>query len=379
MKYILSTIVSIVILSLNSCTIDEKTVPNTNMSILAFVVADNDLDDHSLYVERDLISGLKGCPAGTEIIIYMDRLDKLPTLKRYTLTKDGKVGINNIKEYPEQCSTSPLVFSSVLSDMRSNVSGKRFGLIYWSHGSGWLQNENNKEKITRAIGMDGGVSMDVVDMANIISSVGTAAFTVLDACFMGCAPVAYEMRNVTDYLIASPTNLPGVGFCYSYMLPDLLECTEESLARSLEIFKETNKTNVYDDSASFAIASVIKCCEMDSLAVCMHDLVRKGRDTLNINGIQSFDFDPIHLYYDLKEYSYAISFDDDCFDRFERQLDRAVIKNVYTSQIWSMDQSGLVSKPITAFCGMSDYIPGSANGYYDRVYQQTSWYGKVYE
>ena len=379
MKIVKIVLFAAVVLLLDSCITDDRTIPNKDMSVLAYIVADNDLDDHAAYAENDLISGLKECPTGTELIIYMDRLNQSPTLKKYTLTDNGKVGINKIKEYPEQCSTSPSVFGSVLSDMRTHVSGKRYGLVYWSHGSGWLPAENDVRNATRAIGMDCGVSMDIVDMAESIERVGVAAFTVLDACFMGCAPVAYELRNVTDYLIVSPASLPGTGFCYNKMLPDLLECTEQSLSRSLDIFAELNETNLYGDSASFAIASVIKCDKIDNLACSMHDVLLCSKGTVNAIGIQSFDFDNPHLYYDLEEYVDSIAIDRSSLSDFREQLKDVVVKAVSTSKIWSMNRSGLISKPVKNFCGLSTFIPGSANAYYNRAFTRTSWYSRVYE
>ena len=362
-----------------SCTTDDDTLPNQEMSIMAFIVADNDLDDHALYIEKDLISGLKSCPLGTEIVIYMDRLNQSPTLKRYTLTNDGKVGVNNIKTYSEQCSTSPSVFSSVLSDMRSIISGKRYGLIYWSHGSGWLPNEKSNSSATRAIGMDNGVSMDIIDMAKSMSKIDAASFMVLDACFMGCAPVAFELRDVMDYLIASPAELPGVGFCYSKMLPDLVKCTEQSLSNSLDLFVEANKTNVYGDSASFAIASVIKCNEMENLVRLMHEVVLSSKDAINTDEMQSFDFKTPHLYYDLGEYADSIAVDQSALSSLKVQLDKAIVKTVFTPTIWSMNQSGLISKPITIYSGLSTFIPGVTNVYYDHAFTKTSWYKEVYE
>ena len=361
------------------CSYDERTEPNREMSILAFIVADNDLDDHALYIEQDIIKGLKSCPCGTEVVLYMDRLNTEPTIKKYTLTNDGKIGVNNIKTYPEQCSTSPQVFSNVLSEMRRNSSGKRYSLIYWSHGSGWLPASGSTKTSTRAIGMDQGVSMNIYDMANSIQSIEPAALIVLDACYMGCAPVAYDLRDAADYLISSPTNMPGVGFNYDKMLPYLLECSEQSLSCSLDLFKESNNSNVYGDSASFAIASVVKCGEMEKLASRMREVVQSGKDSVNTDLIQSFDFDQSHLYYDLENYISEISLDAESLRAFREQMNFTIIKAVNTSKIWSQNQSGLISKAVSRFSGLSTYIPGLGNSYYDWAFSKTTWYSNVYE
>lgn len=369
----------VVVAFLVGCSYDERTEPNREMSILAFIVADNDLDDHALYVEKDIIKGLKSCPSGTEVLIYMDRLNELPTLKKYTLTNEGKIGINNIESYTEQCSTSPQVFRDVLAEMRNNSSGKRYGLIYWSHGNGWLPATGYSNASTRAIGMDQGVSMSISDMADGILANDPAAFLVMDACYMGCAPVAYELRDATEYLISSPTNMPGIGFNYNKMLPYLLECTEQSLSCSLDLFKESNETNIYGDSASFAIASVVKCGEMENLANCMREVVKGGKEFVDEDLIQSFDFDQVHMYYDLENYASELSLDPESLGLFREQMNSTIIKTVSTAKIWSQDQSGLISKVVSRFCGLSTYILGAGNPYYDWEFSRTKWYNKVYE
>lgn len=74
-----------------SCDRERTDTVSNGMSLFAFVVADNDLDDHADYIENDMLNGLKGCPAGTELFLYEDRKDKSPTLRQFILTKSGQV------------------------------------------------------------------------------------------------------------------------------------------------------------------------------------------------------------------------------------------------------------------------------------------------
>lgn len=352
------------------CTDEERTEPNKDMSLLACIVADNDLDDHADYVLNDLIKGLRSCPAGTEMVVYMDRQYQGPTINRYTMTTDGKVGMDKLAQYPERLSTDPEFFSEVLQTMRASVAGRKYGLIYWSHGTGWLP------ATTRAIGMDSGVSMDIDDFAECIENTEPAAFVLLDACLMGCAPVAYAMRNAADYMIASPAELPGVGFSYSSMLPYLAECTPQSLSKSLDMFIQSSSDNVYGDSATYAIASVTDCSQMDSLASSLHILLKEQRP-FSADTIQTFDFDTEPMFFDLGAYARAAAKDTVSLKLFMEQLERTVIKEVHTPSIWSSDGLELVSKPVKEFCGLSTYIPGAGISYYDMVFSATSWYKAI--
>lgn len=204
------------------CTKKEDHSVGMDISFFAFVVSDNDLDDHTDYIEKDLARGLKGCPVGTELFLYIDRLNETPSLRHLFLLESGQIGMKTVVEYDEQCSTSSQVFREVLNTMISKSSSMRYGLIYWSHGSGWLPgfNPDNASLFnTRALGADGMYSMDIDDMNDILSGKRAPFFIVLDACFMGAVEVAYSLRNSTDYLIASPSETLGVGFPYHLMLP----------------------------------------------------------------------------------------------------------------------------------------------------------------
>lgn len=82
-----------------SCDRDFEVTASGGMSLFAFLVADNDLDDHADYIEKDLVRGLKGCPAGTELFLYEDRRDEPPTLRQFVLAETGQVAFKHIARY----------------------------------------------------------------------------------------------------------------------------------------------------------------------------------------------------------------------------------------------------------------------------------------
>ena len=63
------------------------------------------------------------------------------------------IGIGNIrKKYPPQTSTEKTVMQTVIGDMMSAYPSESYGIIFGSHGSGWLPTITG----TRSIGQDGG-------------------------------------------------------------------------------------------------------------------------------------------------------------------------------------------------------------------------------
>lgn len=308
-RIICTPLAYIFVLSFLSCIKSDMPVLNEELSLFAFIISDNNLDSHTDYIEKDLVQGLKGCPVGTELFLYIDRRTETPVLQHLFLLESGQIGVRTISEYSELCSTSPIVFNDVMQTMERNSSGRQFGLIYWSHGNGWLPGSASQVTSnidTRALGTDGIYSMDIDDMSNVLSGTKTPLFTVLDACFMGSVEVAYSLRKATDYLIASSGETLGAGFPYHLMLPEFAKGNRESLIRSLDIYLDYCHTDYYGDGTISGMASLVDCSQMDALASSFKIILEKNELKLNLDSIQAFDCLNPHIYYDLLEYAKSI-------------------------------------------------------------------------
>lgn len=369
------------LVSLFACKRQSTKIISQDLSLFAFVISDNDLDDHTDFIEKDMIKGLKGCPIGTELFLYIDRQQTAPQLRHLFLLESGKVGVNTIAEYEEQCSTSPSVFRNVLNAMIRESSGKRYGLIYWSHGSGWLP--GNSSTITpimgnRALGIDGNVSMNVNDFSEILSNTKVPYFVVLDACNMGSVEVAYTLRNSTDYLIACSTQTYGVGFPFYLMLPKLVKGTKESLSSSLDLYLDFCYSDYYGDGEISGMASLIDCSQMEELANEFRLLYAHSRDSFIISEIQSFDFSTPHVFYDLGDFASNLVSTDYPYTRFEDQLNKTVVHRVFTPYVYTQGEEGFNRLKINRFSGLSTYIYG-VSSLLDLAYKHTDWYKDCYE
>ena len=68
-------------------------IVGNDITLVAFIISDNDLDDLTDYIENDFVRGLKDCPVGTEMFLYIDRQTETPTLRHMLLLDNGKVAI----------------------------------------------------------------------------------------------------------------------------------------------------------------------------------------------------------------------------------------------------------------------------------------------
>lgn len=91
---------------------------------------------------------------------------------------------------------------TVIGDMMSVYPSESYGIIFGSHGSGWLPTIAG----TRSIGQDGGWhSSDtalIPELAEVFAYGKSSKFdfVLFDACMMGCAEVYYELKDLCQIL-----------------------------------------------------------------------------------------------------------------------------------------------------------------------------------
>jgi hypothetical protein len=88
---------------------------------------------------------------------------------------------------------------------------KHYALVMWNHGAGY------KEAF-----VDGSTLMSLNDVVDGVRGSGMHLDLLgFDACLMGMADVAYSMRGLSDFLVASEELEPGAGYPYDDVLKGL--------------------------------------------------------------------------------------------------------------------------------------------------------------
>lgn len=108
----------------------------------------------------------------------------------------------------------PLFFTNFLIEIQDLYPARQYGLILFSHSSGWMPQNTLTEprKSSRSILNDNGDEMEMIDFAKSIPP-KMFEFIIFESCFMSGIEVAYELRNKTNYIVASSTEI---------IFPDLL-------------------------------------------------------------------------------------------------------------------------------------------------------------
>ena len=243
--------------------------PASETTILAYLVANNSLDNDLLVNIGAMYDGLAEMDQQATLLVYWDGKSKLGSNRAQHLIlkyqTDGKGNINGlpaidinaplddvlevaeiVKEYDTQYSVDKKVMSQVLKDMVALAPSQKIGLVFGSHASSWL---NTIYTSSRSFGQDGSGddTMLIEDMVEAISATNKKyEFILFDACYMGTAEVAYAFRNVCNYQISSAMEVPAYGFPYEnfmkYLYGGKVE-NYESVCRSFIDFYQSLYSN----------------------------------------------------------------------------------------------------------------------------------------
>ena len=237
------------------------------------------------------------------LFIYCDRKNTSPQLMEISAHTANPRQL--LKTYTAQNSASSNVMKQVLNDILNNYSASSYGLILFSHGSAWLPAAGfeNPSRSTRSVCIDGEDEMELADFASALPLPNhrTWDFILFEGCYMGSVEVAYELKDKTEAIIASPTEIvsPGMTEVYPSALSYLYQPTPQLERFAQSYFDAWNsKTGDYRS----ATISVVQTEYLEELALLARAaFLRWEPDTETISSLQCFNRNEWHLFFDLKE------------------------------------------------------------------------------
>ncbi len=267
-----------------SCSKDEAEDEDTvaSRSVLVYIAAENSLNSYASSDINEMLQAKSQLEPGENLVLYVDDTD-YPRI--YVINSNTKAEsysrLTPVKTYPEEMdSADPETFSKVLDYFFSNYKAESYGLVMWSHGSGWVNSPDNQttasSQVRRTICVDNGHNlavdygsrMEVVDMAAALASYPKFEFILFDACFMQEMEVAYELRDATDYVIGSPAEILASGAPYQNILAPMFAdpFRPDSVVYNYYIYYGVS-------SMSGVVLSAIKTDEFDGYVAVMNDLL----------------------------------------------------------------------------------------------------------
>lgn len=271
---------------------------------------------------------------------------------------------------------------AILEIVKASAPAKNYSMIIGGHGMGWLPVNHSRAvyRLPERMHWDyedafptrffGGTSSlyqtDITVLATGISQAGLHFdYVLFDDCYMASVEVAYELREVADFLVASPCEIMAYGMPYErvgkYLLgnPDYRRVCEE----------------FYEFYAAFSppcgTLSVIDCRETDAMAAVMKKINATFEfDETNQGLVQRLDgYTPV-IFYDFGDYVKHLCNDETLLDEYNRQLERTVPFKTHTEFYYSQSAGKI---RILDYSGLTISDP-STNGLALESKKQTSWW-----
>lgn len=392
-RYILAVVLSAVLFS--SCINEEYEGPDPDLpvrTILVWLGGDNNLSDETGRKIEALRQGWTY--TGNKCLIYQDSRDGARLLRlrggcRTTPTPYVEI----VREYGAENSASPATFARVLREVADEYPADSYGLIFFSHASGWLpagtlQNPQKQRKRTRSIGVDDGgtgrAEMEIAEFAAAIPD-GMFDFIVFETCLTAGVEVAYELRGKSDYMLASAAEIVSPGFTPVYPSALRLLCnTAVETRTALEAFGHAWMNYVatnYTGARRSATLSLIDIDETSPLAARTQAALRtRSAEAPDLSRLQHFDrpgsygdSPALPRFFDLDEWVEEVA-DPDEYEAFRAQLERTVVWKAAT-ETFMAGQNGFT---VRRHSGLTTYVEQDAFPDLNQAYRRLSWSGAVY-
>lgn len=302
--------------------------PTKKQTVLIYMAAQNSLG-YGQYFLQDSTEMMNGAPYlhdGERVLLYIDDAGA-PRL--YEIAR-GYGAPKLVKQWKEDLnSTDPNTLTEVLNIMKNDFTAEQYGLVLWSHASGWIPGARNyreahpttsnpiltsggkatKNAVRRfrplSYGMDVGKNgnmatdkamlgdfpyeMNVEDIAKAVQRSGIhLRFIHNDCCEMQCIEVAYALRDVADYVAGSPMQISAIGGFYTdllrqgYFSQDITD-----LGKTYVDYYLGKGSQPYVENFG-VVFSILRTADLQAVADSLAKVLPKDLPALNAQGLPNY-------------------------------------------------------------------------------------------
>ena len=396
------TCACVCVLTTTSCHDTEDQVwEELRHTVIIYMAAENTLSEFVASDSAEIANAAATLPEDVRVVLYIDD-DKSSRL----CLKEHNQEMVTVKTYSRNvCSTDSASMLQVLREIVHTFPAQSYGLVCWSHATGWLfmdstsvdlplpapaTTANRRDVRRRSFGFDnglrqpfynGGPTMNIPTLANVLAQLPHFEYILFDACFMQSVEVAYELRNVCNWMIGSPAEIPADGAPYHLVLP--LLCANPFQAEAVVDAYHS----YYDSGQGYRVyggveLSAVAMSGMEQLAAATRQCVqtiwgdRKEAETESVqfytNYIEYPDF------WDMKSLFHKNLLQPD-FEQWCKALSAAV-PYVRLSDRWTTSYAGFFYSTYPLFdrahcAAISAYAPINNDEYgWNKDYRRLQWY-----
>lgn len=378
MKRFAAIFITCIVLMSSCIKIDSPRPRSFTRTVLFYLACDG--NNLQWYAENDLANLVRGyLPFRTNkdeaMLVFLDSGDGQPALRRYYGSSEGTVYEELVKYYDTGFNSADADnLRRVLDDVEYYYPSEHRGLILWSHGTGWLppgyysNPREAKNSVSKSFALEAGSEIDIRDLADALTR--HYEFILFDSCLMSTVEVAYQLRNKTDYIIASCAEVLVDGFPYGSICEDFFN---DHTAKGPSALKDICQKyydyyNAQTGVSRTATVSLIDCSQLETLAaVCNRIYHAHKTDMSNVNPslVQHYYTNNKHWFYDLTDYIRQFATESE-LSELKAAMDRCVPFKQATEWILGVVQ-------VRTHSGFSTYIPISNATYLNEYYKTLDW------
>ena len=120
---------------------------------------------------------------------------------------------DTLKRYNAYDYTSPSGIAALLGDVKTTAPASRYAMVIGCHGNGWIPSGVKDYYRSRSFGgIDAKYQTELSDLAEGIKRAAMPLqFIAFDDCYMAGVEVAYDLKDATDHIIASTSEIMAEG------------------------------------------------------------------------------------------------------------------------------------------------------------------------
>ena len=345
-------------------------------TVIIYMAADNTLTTAVKLDTMEMVRGKNLVPENVNFIIYLDDKTHMPAIYELSARK----GMQLWKQYDEEmCSTDSLTMFKVLHGIEHFFPARHYGIVFWSHATGWTPRRKTFGK-DETLGSGGGVSeMEITVLRDILAQLPKTDYLFFDACFMQCIEVAYELKDVTSWMVGSPAEIPGSGAPYDKIIDALCKSDVRGIVEGYD----SGYPGVYGIySYPGVLLSLIDCSQLESFAQLTGQLITPlymERNEQSTDGFQPYCsyLNRYTYYFDMRTTMCRLLSAED-YAAWMESFDRVVpLRTLSSTKTWLAQ---LCNQPIIwdpeCYGGVSMFVPLKKYDSYgwNADFQKTSWY-----
>jgi hypothetical protein len=219
--------------------------------VIVYSAGDNDLRDY-LFNDLDEIEEV-GSNENIDIVAiadqgkYGNQWQGCRILHLQKDTQKNKINSPVIGEYPKVDMSDPKFLEQSLTEVINKFPAKNIMLVISDHGSGWegVIVDNDSQNFIDGFKMTLPKLRDALKnvMKNTNKKIDIITF---DACLMGSSEVMVELKDVTNYVVASQQLVGAEGLPYKKILTNFYPTLIDIISNTIEANKIDNKSNKYE-------------------------------------------------------------------------------------------------------------------------------------